>query len=145
MDFKIWRYMGKCLACYKELINSATRKINTGKYCNNVCQGAHYRQKRIKDFLDGKYANQLMNYPTNSWTRGLLIDKLGFKCNCCGISEWNSKPITLEVNHKDGNAANNLLENLEFLCPNCHSQTETYKAKNKNSARAFRRKEQLPC
>ena len=52
---------------------------------------------------------------------------LEYKCQDCGIeSEWNQKPLILELHHKDGNNENNNLENLMFLCPNCHSQTESY-------------------
>ena len=55
------------------------------------------------------------------------------KCKECGISkEWNGKPITIELDHIDGNSHNNLLSNLRWLCPNCHSQTPTFKGrKNK--------------
>ena len=45
---------------------------------------------------------------------------------CCGITEWNNKPIVLQLHHIDGNHNNNNLENLQLLCPNCHSQTENY-------------------
>ena len=58
---------------------------------------------------------------------------------CCGITEWNNKKIVLELEHKDGNSENNDLVNLELLCPNCHSQTPTYKAKNKGKGRHSRR------
>lgn len=43
------------------------------------------------------------------------------KCECCGLTEWNGKPIPLELHHKDGNHYNNDLSNLEILCPNCHA------------------------
>ncbi len=48
----------------------------------------------------------------------------GFKLKCkCGLgTEWQGKSITLEINHIDGNWLNNLIDNLEFICPNCHSQ-----------------------
>ena len=52
-------------------------------------------------------------------------------CNKCKISEWFSKPISLELDHKDGNTLNNVRENLEGLCPNCHSLTETWRGRNK--------------
>lgn len=52
------------------------------------------------------------------------------KCNMCGITEWNGKPIVLEVEHKNGIHTDNRLENLELLCPNCHSQTDTFRGKN---------------
>ncbi len=134
----------KCIACNEILVPSPTRKIvGTKKYCNNKCQQDYQTSRNRENFLSGKFSNRLIGYPTNSWTRNLLIEQFGLKCNCCQISNWNSRPITLEVNHKDGNAANNLLTNLEFLCPNCHSQTGTYKAKNKDSARTYRRKNML--
>ena len=57
------------------------------------------------------------------------------KCNECGIDSWNDKSITLELEHKDGNHHNNERENLECLCPNCHSQTETWRGRNKTNKR----------
>jgi 5-methylcytosine-specific restriction endonuclease McrA len=50
-----------------------------------------------------------------------------YQCGLCGIiDEYNSRPITLQLDHIDGDRTNNLLENLRFLCPNCHSQTDTF-------------------
>jgi len=53
-------------------------------------------------------------------------------CDECGIDEWHGKKIILDLDHKNGNNRDNRLENLRFLCPNCHSFTETYKGKNIN-------------
>ena len=57
------------------------------------------------------------------------------QCSSCGISEWNNRPITLEIEHIDGNWSNNKEDNLTLICPNCHSQTDTYRAKNKGKGR----------
>ena len=55
------------------------------------------------------------------------------KCEICGISNWQDKPITLQVHHKDGNPKNNDFSNLQILCPNCHSQTDNYCSKNRKT------------
>lgn len=52
------------------------------------------------------------------------------RCECCGNTEWMGKPINLELHHLNGNPRDNRLENLQILCPNCHSYTDTYSGKN---------------
>lgn len=54
-----------------------------------------------------------------------------YKCAICGISIWNNKTLSLELDHINGINNDNRLENLRFLCPNCHSQTSTYGSRNK--------------
>lgn len=51
------------------------------------------------------------------------------KCENCGITEWCNKPAPLELHHVDGNRFNNELDNLQILCPNCHTFTENYSGK----------------
>lgn len=56
--------------------------------------------------------------------KALLNSGIEFKCGECGLGNtWNNKPLVLEIHHKNGNNLDNNLENLQFLCPNCHSQT----------------------
>ena len=61
-----------------------------------------------------------------SSTANALIALRGRACEHCGITMWLEQPINLEVHHKDGDRTNNSLENLELLCPNCHSYTYTF-------------------
>ena|SRR5271154_6721323 len=52
------------------------------------------------------------------------------ECYVCGMGpEWNGKPLSLQIDHINGVSNDNRLENLRMLCPNCHSQTETYAGK----------------
>lgn len=53
-----------------------------------------------------------------------------YKCECCGNTEWLGKPIKLELHHINGVHNDNRLENLQILCPNCHSFTNTFRGKN---------------
>ena len=55
------------------------------------------------------------------------------KCEICNLlSIWCEKELVLQLHHKDGDNKNNKLENLQILCPNCHSQTINFNGKNKN-------------
>lgn len=70
--------------------------------------------------------------------------KLGMveKCAVCGISSWQGTILKLHLDHIDGDPTNNEITNLRLLCPNCHSQTETYTGKNiKNTTKGVRKHE----
>ena len=58
--------------------------------------------------------------------RALLEIGVEYSCSVCKLSKWRNKEIRLEVEHKNANPLDNRFENLCFLCPNCHSQTENY-------------------
>ena len=61
----------------------------------------------------------------------MLIDKRGRMCECCGSTQWLGRKINLEVHHKDGNHLNNNQDNLQLLCPNCHSYTDNWRGRIK--------------
>lgn len=119
-----------CLNCKKENI-STLQKSN--KYCNNQCQKDYEYKSFIKDWLDGKITK------SSRHIKRYVLELQENKCAKCKIDTWLNEPIVLELEHKDGDSSNNELSNLECLCPNCHSQTPTYKAKNKGKGRHARR------
>lgn len=117
----------QCLNCKKETKN---------KYCCNKCQGEYERKLIFEKIQNGDTTLYEKNY------KNYLIHKYGEKCMKCGWSERH--PITdkvpIQLEHKDGNSENNNLDNLELLCPNCHSLTETFGALNKGNGRKNRKR-----
>ena len=71
------------------------------------------------------------NYKSSNLKKRLIKEGLKEdKCEICGCSnEWNGKPLTLQLDHINGNHSDNRIENLRIVCPNCHSQTETFSNK----------------
>ena len=108
--------------------NSATlRKYldnNNIDYSHFTGRSRVYRTEEIdiKEYLENK------RYITSAALKKKLFKEhiKENKCEICGITEWNNKPIICQLHHKDGNHLNNNLENLQILCPNCHSQTDNY-------------------
>ena len=81
----------------------------------------------LQEILDGKHPH----FQTFKLKNRLLKEKIiENKCSLCDTEEWNGKKLNMELDHIDGNRTNHKLEILRMLCPNCHSQTETYRAKN---------------
>jgi predicted RNA-binding Zn-ribbon protein involved in translation (DUF1610 family) len=98
--------------------------INTSHFTGQGHLKGKHSSNRAKadDILVVRQEGQLREKP-HRLRRALLEKGITYECNQCGIGNiWNNKPITLEINHIDGNWLNNQILNLEFLCPNCHSQ-----------------------
>lgn len=103
----------KCLWCGLE---------TSSCFCSNECYSKYKVHININKWL----------VTGNFWSgiKEFIFKEQGEKCNHCGISDWNDKPLSFELEHKDGNAQNNKRGNLEVICPNCHAQTSTYRGKN---------------
>lgn len=71
-------------------------------------------------------------YTTKYVKERLFRDNLKkYECEECGLYEWRNKPITLQLHHKNGKNKDHRLENLQILCPMCHSQTDNYAGRNR--------------
>ena len=120
-----------CLNCGKEL-----PKVR--KFCSQLCCNEFNKKIRIKYTEEkngyGVPARRLKEY---------FLTKRGHVCSICGFSEWRKKPIPLILDHINGRAFDNRLNNLRLVCGNCDMQLPTYKSKNKNSDRKIIRKRQM--
>jgi RNA polymerase subunit RPABC4/transcription elongation factor Spt4 len=105
----------------------------SGIFCSQKCQNEYKRKEKIYLWLN---ENAKID---NRQIKRYLLETKGNICYVCHITEWNNKHITLELEHLDGNSSNNHISNLELICPNCHSQTSTYKGANKGNGRHYRR------
>jgi predicted restriction endonuclease len=124
----------KCTVCN---IKYSTR-FEKSKFCSQDCDCLYRRQLTISKWKEGKvkgYKGKVMN--VSPWLRRYMFEKYNSKCCKCGWCEINSSTnkTPLEVNHIDGDASNTTENNLELLCPNCHSLTPNFRALNKNSKR----------
>lgn len=159
-------YYDTCRAKYESAPNTCgncarvfTYEERHKKYCNHSCAAisANKRSPKRKPTHEcsvcgtlitrgylrcnscAKIPRVLSIYKTDRSRKISLINSRGHRCESCNNSEWLGRPITLELDHIDGDHENNSEYNLKLLCPNCHSQTSTYKGKNKGNGRVWRR------
>jgi hypothetical protein len=140
----------------KEFVGTLRRKMQTLNLSTThfkwrrvrvLCDSTHVPSKRVKKDLAEVFVSN-SNYDRAVLKRRLLTElNWPYECNKCknahfdvadGRVLWMNEPVTMQLEHKNGINNDNRLENLELLCPLCHSQTSTYGGKNSKWARAKR-------
>lgn len=127
-----------CKFCGNKLLNRQT------DFCSNICRDKN-REKEYFQYIE-KWKNGLedgtySDYGIDKRVRKYLFDKFNNKCQKCGWGEVNifTNRIPLQIHHIDGDCTNNVEDNLQLLCPNCHSLTNNFGSRNKDSKRIYRK------
>jgi hypothetical protein len=107
-------------------------------FCSTGCYTIWSKSKYIDDWKAGKVSGSRKTMLLSTTIRDYLMNQSNHSCTKCGWAEVHSVTgkVPLQVNHIDGNWQNNRPENLEILCPNCHSLTVNFGALNKNSVKS---------
>jgi predicted nucleic acid-binding Zn ribbon protein len=127
-----------CLNCGKSFLMGKNTK---GIFCSNKCQMEYKHKEYIRLWKLGEKDGMSGPSGISSAIRSYLFEKYNNKCQICGWGKENphTHKVPLQIHHIDGNCTNNKEENLQLLCPNCHSLTETFGGSNENSKRLDRR------
>jgi hypothetical protein len=104
-----------------------TSKHKEARFCSMGCHQKHrYLTVSVPKIIAGEASHDTV--------RLYLLRTIG-ECQECGQGQiWNNKPLSLHMDHIDGDSDNNSLNNVRLLCPHCHSQTNNFGVKNKGSS-----------
>lgn len=114
--------------------------LDKTKFLENVKKNSFGVEKHLSEIL---IENSPYIHSSNLKNKLLKKGLLDYECSICGLKEWNEKEIVLQLDHINGKSNDNRMENLRLLCPNCHSQTETYAGKKKKQIK--QKKKLLNC
>lgn len=124
-----------CLNCGKDITSA---KNTTHKYCSNRCQRDYEYKKWVEQYKkDNSIAKSTKWGQIPKPLRRYIFEKYDNKCCKCGWSEINpyTQTLPLEIDHINGNSEDNSEDNLQLLCPNCHSLTPSYRGANRGHGR----------
>lgn len=119
--------------------NRDTAKMHISRLGIDTTHWDKHRVNGLEDYrtISAISLDEILNGQHPTYKTYLLKNRLikeGIKqnsCEMCGITEWNAKPLAIHLDHVNGISTDHRLENLRMLCPNCHSQTDTYAGKNR--------------
>lgn len=133
-----------CSVVCARAFSTASKRTEINAKLSATNKGRKFKHKRKRALSDAHkesiragIAARSAAQPFEKWgwprKRSYIIEDQGGICNKChkvSASDWNGKPLSFQLDHIDGDRRNNARENLEALCPNCHTQTPTWGVRN---------------
>lgn len=146
-DGEFTKLISEC-SCISYVLRKLDYSTNGNSWGNKIVKermeklGLFFTKKNMNYYNEVNFALPLESVLTkdSSYNRTKLKERLfkegikEYKCECCGISEWNGKYLSLQLHHINGNHNDSRLGNLQILCPNCHSQTDNFSSKKRGSS-----------
>lgn len=124
-----------CLKCGKK---TASHKA---VYCSHKCHRDYqWDMNKLKMEKDGEFTSlKTTGEVERRMVKRYLVERDGYKCSICSITEWTGDKVPLIVDHIDGNYLNSKIENFRLCCPNCEAKLPTSRGKNIGKGRIYRR------
>jgi len=124
-------YINKCEYCGLEF----ETKNKNARFCSNKCIANASHVEAYNKYINNQDDYCRPNYVPKPF-KEFFLEEQNNQCAICGcLPEHNGKKLVFVLDHIDGDASNNHRDNLRLVCPNCDSQLDTFKSKNKNSTR----------
>lgn len=126
----------KCEEVRRKNSESLKKTYNEGRgyfeYTSDIRKRISVNTKNAWDIRMEKIRSETpINLLTKNQQIKILSKKQEKRCSKCGLNTWMSKPLVLELHHINDNKKVDSIDDITLLCPNCHSQTENWKGRNK--------------
>lgn len=123
-----------CRFCQKSLLATTNRD-----FCSNQCQGDwRWNQTKAEILRTGKYPDRDYN-SIRLLARKFIREEIGWRCAVCNLTEWCGQEAPMVVDHIDGNAENNQINNVRLVCGNCNMFLPTFSGRNRGNGRVWRK------
>ena len=122
--------------CNWRTLKRKVEKFNIDVSHFNYKYAKTHNGKHQKKFLINKTNSEIFKFSPKTSPNSLKSEYIKrflngvAKCECCGIIDWQNKPLVFQLHHINGDHKDCRKENLQLLCPNCHSQTDNFANKN---------------
>lgn len=128
--YKLTEKEKKCLKCGNPV------KSRGSIFCSQKCCVEYKKEQKYKHYLEhqDEFVGKEITY---EWLKPIILKEQDYECaieGCTCGTEWNGKELHFVLDHIDGDATNNKRENLRLVCPNCDSQLDTFKSRNKGKS-----------